>query len=164
MRCYHLGNMYLSPIQQGIQSAHAQMELFVRYQEDSIQRQLLFNWAQNHKTMICLNAGANAQLIDWQHFLAETDHTFPWATFHEEAGSVSHVSTLTNVAIVLPEHIYDCPITNDELATIFDYIDTDTTNSDHITIPPTPTTEERVYLYTPFEIHLIRWLRRCRLA
>lgn len=161
MRCYHLCNFYYSQIQHGIQSAHAQMELFVRYQNESIQKTQLFNWAQNHKTMICLNAGANAQLIDWQHFLAETDHTFPWATFHEEVGSVSHASTLTNVAIVLPERIYDCPITNDELNTTLDHIGADTTNSNQIAIP---TTEECVYLYTPFEIQLIYRLRRCRLA
>lgn len=82
MRCYHFGNYYMSSIQQGVQSAHCQMELFVKYKEIDLydygtsigsnppihiyeaaeKADMLFDWAKNHKTMICLSAGNNKQL------------------------------------------------------------------------------------------------------
>lgn len=125
MRCYHFGNFYMSSIQQGIQAAHAQMELFTKYQpidsryfdthfhtteervvyEEAVD--MLYDWAQNHKTMVCLNGGANIDLQRIEGVMEMEGNPYPWSTFHEEPGAVSHIETLTNIAIVLPERIYE---------------------------------------------------------
>lgn len=122
MRCYHFGNFYLSSIQQGIQSAHAQMELFVKYQDtginyvedyqptiDEIEYQQkvddLYDWAENHKTMVCLNGGALQDLKNIEELMESLENKYPWSTFYEDEYSLGAI--LTNIAIVLPEQIYD---------------------------------------------------------
>ena len=122
MRCYHFGNFYLSSIQQGIQSAHAQMELFVKYQDTGINYlddyqptieeyryqdavDALYDWAQNHKTMVCLNGGALQDLKNIEELMKDVGNKYPWSTFYEDEYSLG--SILTNIAIVLPEEIYE---------------------------------------------------------
>lgn len=104
-RCYHFGNMYLSSIQQGIQSAHAQMELFVKYQKDSKQKDMLYEWATNHKTMICLNGGFSSDLYNIKDTFKDIMNEYPWASFSESEEALG--GTITNIAIILPERIYD---------------------------------------------------------
>lgn len=122
MRCYHFGNYYMSSIQQGIQAAHCQMELFVKYQDsgvnfvddylpsiNEIEYQVkvddLYDWAENHKTMVCLNGGNLQGLKDIELLFQTDQNKFPWATFYEDEMSLG--SLLTNVCIVLPEYIYE---------------------------------------------------------
>ena len=71
MRCYTFGNFYFSSIQQGIQAAHSQMELFNKYiphnfndnrVADIPQIDMLWDWSNNHKTTICLNGGMTSDL------------------------------------------------------------------------------------------------------
>jgi len=112
MRCYHFSNMYLSSIQVGIQSAHAQMELFVKYRPDTPdvseryakKVETLYDWGHNHKTMICLNAGFNSEMQAIEDFLSSDDNPYPWASFYESEEAMGGL--LTNIAIVLPERIY----------------------------------------------------------
>lgn len=124
MRCYHFGNYYLSSIQQGIQAAHAQMELFNKYKEidlydyalstgsnppeyivrrSNLAKQL-FEWSTKHKTMVCLSGGNNKDLLEIKELLTQND-MYPWSYFCEDEDSLGAV--LTNVAIVLPEEIYE---------------------------------------------------------
>ena len=105
MRCYHFGNMYMSSIQQGIQAAHCQMELFMKYQDDTDQQNMLYDWGGNHKTMICLNAGYHERLRAIADFMEDAENPYPWSTFHESQEAMGGM--LTNVAIVLPEEIYE---------------------------------------------------------
>ena len=122
MRLYTFGNFYLSSIQQGIQSAHAQMELFVKYQDTGInyaedyqptsneieyQQKVddLYDWAEYHKTMVCLNGGALQDLKNIEELMLDLENKFPWSTFYEDEHSLGEI--LTNVAIILPESIYD---------------------------------------------------------
>ena len=102
MRCYTFGNYYMSSIQQGIQAAHSTAELFVKYQ-DKVQD--LYDWAENHKTMVCLNGGNLQGLKDIETLLQSEDNNLPWASFYEDEESLG--SILTNIAIIIPEHIYD---------------------------------------------------------
>jgi len=109
MRCYHFSNMYLSSIQVGIQSAHAQMELFVKYNPskakvDAMAVDLLYEWAERHKTMICLNAGFNSEMEAIKGFLKSKDNPYPWSAFYESEEAMGGL--LTNIAIVLPEDVY----------------------------------------------------------
>ncbi len=108
MRCYHLGNTYLPGIHAGIQSAHSQHELAVKYlltaDCHAAQAEMYKEWLLNHKTMIVLNGGWQSSLQEWVKLLESQDHPYAWTTFHEELDSLN--GALTNVAIVLPYHIY----------------------------------------------------------
>jgi len=169
MRCYHFGNYYLSSIQQGIQAAHCQMELFNKYQqidlydyarsvgntppEHIVRRanlaEQLFDWSKNHKTMVCLNGGNNKNLVEIKELFAMND-LYPWSYFCEDEDSLGLI--ITNVAIVLPEEIYEtaAKIRNREL--VFD---------GNIVI-------DKSDLYygelTEFEVKLIETLNKCQLA
>lgn len=104
MRCYHLNNMYMSSIQQGIQSAHAQMELFVKYQTPTNQKSMLYDWATNHKTMIVLNGGFLSDMVSAYQFFDSDKNPYPYVKFHESDEALGGI--LTNIAIVLPEKSY----------------------------------------------------------
>lgn len=104
MRCYHLSNMYLSSIQNGVQSAHAQMELFIKYRTSTIKKKMLYDWAENHKTMIVLNGGYLSTMNEALDFITDTENPYPFASFHESEEALGGI--LTNIAIVLPEKIY----------------------------------------------------------
>lgn len=125
LRCYHFGHFQLSSIQQGIQGAHAQMELFVKYniaestELDNIpeyapttpelqfieKTNMLYDWGKNHKTMICLNGGNTEGLHMVNDHLDSPDNPFPWANFHESEDAMAGL--MTNVAIVLPDYIFN---------------------------------------------------------
>lgn len=167
MRCYHFGNFYLSSIQQGIQAAHAQMELFVKYQDtginyvedyqptiDEIEYQQkvddLYDWAENHKTMVCLNGGNFQGLKDIETLFQDEQNKLPWATFYEDEMSLGGI--LTNVGIVVPEYIYEnatkirnneCTIINNA---IWDY------------------SHNHICSLSDFEVKLINLLNSCQLA
>lgn len=121
-RCYHFGNMYLSSIQHGIQAAHAQMELFVAYDKHvaktidcesanvdevdyAAKTTMLYDWATNHKTTICLNGGYLSNMKSILLHLTHDDNPFPFASFRESDEAMGGM--LTNIAIVLPQYIYE---------------------------------------------------------
>jgi hypothetical protein len=95
MKLICLTNMYISPIQHGIQSAHAMADMFVKYQHrvNSEAYSVLYDWAKNHKTMIVLNAGPSSEMmkaVELCHnaesvktFNAHSGPTLPWCEFHE---------------------------------------------------------------------------------
>lgn len=157
MRCYHFGNYYMSSIQQGIQAAHCQMELFVKYENAIVpgyvtnQKRDLYDWGKNHKTMICLNAGANKDLHEIKELLEQEDNEYPWSYFCEDEDSLGGI--LTNVAIVLPEKIYDAAekIRNKQ-ASFSD-------NSLYANVE-----HGFISKFTNFEVKLIEILNKCALA
>lgn len=124
MRCYHLNNFYLGGIHAGIQSSHAQTELAVKYLATSLYiggdenvvdymareelhssaRKSYVDWATQHKTMVVLNGGMMAQLLEWEELLNRSENRFAWASFREEEAALNNA--LTNVCIVLPERMY----------------------------------------------------------
>ena len=109
LRLHTFCSFYLSSIQQGIQSAHVTSELFVKYKYNFDLSSRLYDWAENHKTMIVLNGGINKSLHDLSNFLKEEKDNLsfpaPFATFNEDEASLGGI--LTTVGIVLPEEIYD---------------------------------------------------------
>lgn len=168
MRCYHFGNYYLSSIQQGIQASHCQMELFVKYPQIDLTKffgmsnaehivrsanlaNTLFVWAKHHKTMVCLNGGNNKDLHEIKVLFEQDNNAYPWSYFCEDEDSLG--SVLTNVAIVLPEKIYDAAekIRNNQ-ASFSD-------NSLYANV-------EHGFIdnFTDFEIKLIEILNKCQLA
>jgi hypothetical protein len=138
MRTYFFGNMYLSSIQQGIQGEHVAVSLFVKYRHKPEALDVVYDWAENHKTSIYLNGGYASNLykiheeieaIDallknytysemgraylklWG--LNETNPYLPHNLFHEEEDSLN--GSLTSVCVVLPEYFYNRDLHNMEL-------------------------------------------------
>lgn len=112
MRAYFFGNMYLSSIQQGIQSGHVIAEMFVKYpyEEELLVTQVLpfeflYTWARDHKTMILLNGGYSETLHELYDFFCSENNPFPFAKFHEGRDALD--GALTSVGIILPARIYD---------------------------------------------------------
>lgn len=179
MRCYHFGNYYMSSIQQGIQAAHCQMELFVKYQDSGVnfvddylpsineieyQQKVddLYDWAENHKTMVCLNGGALQDLKNIEELMKDVGNKYPWSTFYEDEYSLGAI--LTNIAIVLPEEIYDtaAKIRSREYFLTNNVV---TENPIHIGISTDVLIEPKfIMTLTDFDVKLIELLNSCQLA
>ena len=105
MRLYTFNNFYLSSLQQGLQSAHVTHELFIKYNHRTGDGIDLWEWAENHKTMILLNGGMASDLIVIEKVLALPANPYPWAAFREEEAALNN--SITSVGVVLPSKIYD---------------------------------------------------------
>ena len=101
MRAYFLTNMYLSSIQNGIQSAHCLQEINNQYSNNDI----LKEWADKHKTMYVLNGGTSTQMYEIYKFFTHESNNLPWHYFHEP----SLDNALTCIGIIVPEDIYNRP-------------------------------------------------------
>lgn len=117
LRLYTFTLTQLKTIQQGIQAAHAVVELMIKRDDEWV-----FAWAHQYKTMICLDGGDYTDMVALREFLASSDNPYPYAHFFEDE-SLARLHTST--AIVLPERIWK---TADELRTgkptmTFDYPD-----------------------------------------
>lgn len=125
LRLYTFCNMYLSSIQQGVQSLHVLGELNNKYPPNLVHsdcgitrggsvRKLdyttrLQDWQRNHKTVIVLNGGCGRDILD-MFTLIDTEHMSysfpaPYAYFCEDEKSLGGV--MTAVGIVLPVNIFD---------------------------------------------------------
>lgn len=111
MRCYNINCFYLSGIHAGIQSGHAQKELSLKYLVKDNHRQgpqakaILVEYLEFHKTVIVLNGGMVGDLLKVEEFLAQEGNTdYAWASFRESEFALN--GTLTNIALILPWHIY----------------------------------------------------------
>lgn len=106
MRLYTFNNMYLSSLQNGLQSAHATAELFIKYPDwNGAIDSKLWDWARNYKTMILLNGGYLESIQELVEFFDnDYENPYPWADFHEGEDALGGI--LTTVGIILPEKIY----------------------------------------------------------
>ena len=109
LRCYTFTLAQLNTMQQGIQAAHAVVEMgnnaykkMMRYGEPYDFR-IYHDWATNWKTMVCLNGGDAEALKALEDFFYDPQNDFPWAPFYEDA---SFYNALTSIAIILPENIF----------------------------------------------------------
>lgn len=118
MRCYHFCNMYLAGVHAGIQSAHAQHELAMKYLGDGFNTEMfdsefphvqaafsLVDWAKNHKTIILLNGGMQGDILKMEQFLDGCNDRYPHASFREDEYALN--GALTNVCVVLPYEMYE---------------------------------------------------------
>jgi hypothetical protein len=111
MRFYSFTNMYLSSIQVGIQTAHCLVDMGREY-DNTNQAKLgdkscidYIDWADNHKTIVCLNGGNKANLEEIVNFFGSHHNTYPWCCFCEDEDSLN--GCLTCVGIIVPEKIYE---------------------------------------------------------
>lgn len=106
LRAYFFGNMYLSSIQQGIQAAHVISDMFVKYDEwNTRESDLLWEWAEDHKTMILLNAGYGNEIHDLVEFFGQNENNFPFECFCEAEEALD--GAITSVGIILPKYIWE---------------------------------------------------------
>lgn len=107
-RLYSFGNYYISSIGQGIQALHATVEMFMKAKNGeftNFTKDMLYEWAESHKTAILLNGGNSAELKKLVNILKLPDNPYPWASFHEEKTALN--SALTSVVIVIPEWMFN---------------------------------------------------------
>lgn len=109
LRAYYFGNLYMSSIQQGIQSLHTTAEMFCKYRVNpGVLEEVLHDWGVNHKTVILKQAGYSRDLREIVDLFKHDENPYPWAWFAEEGVD----DALTCVGIILPEKVYS---TADEL-------------------------------------------------
>ena len=75
-------NMYISAIQNGIQSTHSLGELVIKYQSDSLERTILWDWLTKFKTVVILNAGSSLEMKKARDLCKNTEGLV-WASFRE---------------------------------------------------------------------------------
>jgi hypothetical protein len=109
MRLYTFGNYYLSSIQQGIQAAHLVADMFVNYQhpKSAGPDSALYEWADQHKTMVCLSGGNHADLTELYMALRPmgAEIGLPVGIFYEDGISLNRAATV--VGIVVPARVYE---------------------------------------------------------
>ena len=117
IRGYFFGNMYLSPIQQGIQCAHVVTKMFSAYRPEYSGSKILYDWAENGPTKILLNGGyqSNLQTIHEIFNIICPRLQLPYMKFHEENSALN--GALTSVGVIVPEEVYT-PIS------VYDFFDT----------------------------------------
>lgn len=106
MRAYYWGNLYLSSIQQGIQALHCTTQIFLKYPHNGIDTKTnaLWEWAENYKTVIVLNAGEMSALEKVRQLFDDPENSYAWASWSESEDSLA--GALTCVGVILPERIY----------------------------------------------------------
>lgn len=155
-RLYSFINMYLSQIQQGIQTAHIVHELFNKYPIDiGGASTTLREWSHPHKTIIVLNGGEgraiNEMLEVTKPFALKMD--LPFADFHEDEG-LGNIRT--GFGIVLPEEIYDAK---------FEQFDTAPTTTRRYSFTPSVTDGTAHFYYEDtVEYDFLQLLKQKRLA
>lgn len=123
-----VAGLYLSPLQCGLQTAHAVSEV---YDFHSLNRKskymLIYNqWASTDKTIIILNALNSRGVLNAHVVLLEFAKQFllPLAIFHEDADSLNGAATACGM--VIPRKFYDVTFTKGEEAgeSYFEHIST----------------------------------------
>jgi hypothetical protein len=111
LRLYSFCNFYISPIQQGIQTGHAAVDLVRKYtnvgamrslsKADMMKTGMVSEWADNHKTFIVLNGGDNDGICEATTIIKYSD--LPFCSFIEPGlGDIQ-----TCVVVVVPESIFN---------------------------------------------------------
>lgn len=105
MRAYFFTNMYISSLQCGLQSQHCTAALFVRYNNEGNKKDILYDWATNHKTTIILNGGPSVELQNLTTAFNTGANPYPWESFNESVDALGGI--MTCVGIILPPRIYE---------------------------------------------------------
>jgi hypothetical protein len=111
MRLYSFVNYYLSPLQHGLQTAHCVSDMAAMTRklthDRTVLRDVFYDWAENHKTIIICNGGNVEMLEDLFLRLVDPCHQFalPLVKFYEDEQSLNNA--LTSVALLVPAWAYD---------------------------------------------------------
>ena len=114
LRLYTFTNFMLNTISQGIQPGHVGIDLAVKYRNSNEytsrgEADLFWEWAKNHKTLISLNGGNHAGVLEKYELLQklskETSFPMPFCAFYEDQETLGGL--LTSVGVILGEEVYD---------------------------------------------------------
>jgi len=89
--------------------------MFTKYRDpQTVEYKMLYDWAANHKTMICLNGGNQQSVTElWGQIESIGNWLgFPTQKFHEDAQSLGGI--ITTCGIILPPEVYDYDIPLDQ--------------------------------------------------
>ena len=105
-----VAGLYLSPLQCGLQTAHAVSEMYSLhspYSGSNDYMSLYDQWARVDKTIIILNAMNSRGVVNAHLTLQEFAKRFklPLALFHEDSDSLNGAATAC--AIIVPQKFYD---------------------------------------------------------
>jgi len=104
MRAYFFVNSWLSGIQKGLQTAHCVAEMADDAETPNARTNLYREWAKVHKTIIVLEGGPHAGLVELVEFFGR-QFNLPWASFSEDEESLN--GAMTCVGIIVPEDLYE---------------------------------------------------------
>lgn len=111
-----VAGLYLSPLQCGLQTAHAVSEVYDYHSlyHGSEYMQIYNEWASTDKTIIILNALNSRGVLNAHATLLEFAKEFrlPLAIFHEDADSLNGAATACGM--VIPRMFYDVKFTKVE--------------------------------------------------
>lgn len=102
---YYFGNMYLSSIQQGIQALHSTARMFVKYRNSPEKLNIVYEWAENHETVVLLNGGYSSSIRELNEFFENQENPYPFCPFYE--GNDALDGALTCTGIILSNRIFD---------------------------------------------------------
>lgn len=85
----------------GVQNAHVLPEMFVKYQDESRERKVLFDWAAGHKTIVMRDGGISKSLKQIRYVVARVCPVLqvPYSCFYESDDYMDGI--LTSVGFVL---------------------------------------------------------------
>jgi len=109
-RGYVFVNTALSSIQKGVQGTHAVAELFNIYNDfNTSLNDILFDWVRHHRTLIFLDGGFHANLMDNYKTFGElcSRLRLPSVKFHEDEDTLN--GAMTAFAGIIPSTVYDIP-------------------------------------------------------
>ena len=113
-------NLYLSPLQLGLQTAHAVSELFVGASAlaSESRRTALLDWAIDDKTIIICGAGNHRGVLDcWSKLISvNSELDLPIAIFYEDEQSMNGMATACGV--VVPRRFWDAKPIFDEKSNV----------------------------------------------
>ena len=95
-----IGNGYISPLQHGLQAAHVVTRMFIKYDRDFEEKQMIFEWGDS-PTKWLLDGGYQERLEEVYAILQIlSDKIYlPYAKFHEEVPALN--GALTSVGFVV---------------------------------------------------------------
>lgn len=105
-----VNNVYMSPIQWGIQTAHVVSSVSVKYEKRSKQHKAYESWAKECPTLMVMQGGNVAMLHDKLENIDRlaNDLGLAWAPFFEDEDSLGGI--LTSVGVLVPEDVFTCTI------------------------------------------------------
>jgi hypothetical protein len=102
-----VANLYISPLQAGLQTAHVVSELS-RFKKNTSQARAFDEWATNDKTIIICAAANHKGVVDCHAELMRTGGDalgLPVAIFHEDEQSMNGMATACGV--IVPEQYWN---------------------------------------------------------
>jgi len=101
-----VANLYLSPLQHGLQTAHVVSDMSVKYNDFDREDHAYRTWAGEDKTIIICGAGNNKGVLDCYAEIARTNTTaLAQAIFFEDEQSMNSMATACGV--IVPQEYWD---------------------------------------------------------